>query len=432
MKKLLALICAAALSFTLTGCNALDGNIDTLLNPPAPTGQMGLVQGALKKSVKTKFTLKYPTNGDYRSAFIIKDLDGDGVQEAIALYSTTLDNTTNMHINLITNNGEEWTSRGSSSIVATGVEKVDFADINGDGKLEVIVGWSVYGSVEKRLSVYVLDSNGITSRIQESYSSYICRDFTKDNTLDVLIISKDSANSTASAKLIDLTSEGAEELGSCALDPAVSEYRTPVIFELDGRTAIYLDGTKGAGTITEMLLVDEGLINLSYNEDSASHFDTFRTGNTPISDVNGDGNYEIPISYLLTQAVAGTADNIYKTNWYCYNGAEFVMTLSAVTNQQDGYYLEIPEKWDGAITVTSNTTERLRTIFRLNTETGTSAEELVRIWAISKENGLIPTFEGSFKIAENDKFTYYAALGSYTGKEAITKDELKELFNLII
>ena len=148
--------------------------------------------------------------------------------------------------------------------------------------------------------------------------------------------------------------------------------------------------------------------------------------------MNGDGNYEIPISYLLTQAVAGTADNIYKTNWYCYNGAEFVMTLSAVTNQQDGYYLEIPEKWDGAITVTSNTTERLRTIFRLNTETGTSAEELVRIWAISKENGLIPTFEGSFKIAENDKFTYYAALGSYTGKEAITKDELKELFNLII
>ncbi len=432
MKKLLALLCAAVLTFTLSGCSTLDGNIDTLLNPPAPTGQLRQVQNALLESVKGELTLKYPTSGEYRSAFVMKDLDGDGVLEALAFYSTTLDNTTNMHINLITKDGSEWVSCGAASIVATGVEKVDFADINGDGKLEILVGWSIYGSVEKRLSVYVLDENGITSRIQESYSSYVCRDFTNDKTLDILIISKDAATATATAKLIDLNSQGTEELGSCALDPAVSEYREPVIFELDGRTAVYLDGTKGAGTITEMLLVDEGLINLSYSPDNATHFDTFRTGNTPIADINGDGNYDIPISFLLTQSLAGTADNIYKTNWYCFNGTEIVMTLSAIMNAQDGYYLELPEKWDGAITVTSNITEHLRTVFRLDAETGSSGEELLRLWAIPKEEGLTPTYENSFKLGENDKFTYYAALGEYKGREAITKDELKELFSIII
>ena len=162
MKKLLALLCAAVLTFTLSGCSTLDGNIDTLLNPPAPTGQLRQVQNALLESVKGELTLKYPTSGEYRSAFVMKDLDGDGVLEALAFYSTTLDNTTNMHINLITKDGSDWVSCGAASIVATGVEKVDFADINGDGKLEILVGWSIYGSVEKRLSVYVLDENGIT------------------------------------------------------------------------------------------------------------------------------------------------------------------------------------------------------------------------------------------------------------------------------
>ena len=107
------------------------------------------------------------------------------------------------------------------------------------------------------------------------------------------------------------------------------------------------------------------------------------------------------------------------------------MSLSVISNTADGYYLEIPEKWDSSITVTGNSAEHLRTVYRLDKITGTSAEELLKIQAIPKSAGLTPTSEGSFKLAENDNFTYFAALGSYTGVEAITKDELKDMFLMI-
>ncbi len=432
MKKLLSLILCAAMLFCLCGCDSFSGNIDSLLTPPAPSGVLKDVQSALNKSVNSSYTLKYPTSGEHRSAIVLKDLDNDGANEAFAFYSTTLDNTTSMHINYITLSDDGWTSKGQSSIVASGVEKIDFADLNGDGVLEILVGWSVYGSVEKRLSVYALQNGSIVSRIQENYTSYLNRDFNGDSTPDILIIHQDAANSVSTAKLLDLTDEGATEIGSCPLDPAVSEYREPVVFHLSGRTAVYIDGVKGAGTITEMLLVDSQLINLSYTDGNNTVFNTFRAGNTPIADINSDGNYDIPISYLLTASLSGAADNIYKTNWYCFSGTEIMMSLSAIMNSADGYYLEIPEKWDSSIAVTGNSAEHLRTVFRLDKETGTSAEELLKIQAIPKSAGHTSTYDGSFKLGESDKFTYYAALGSYTGPEAITKDELKDMFTMII
>lgn len=432
MKKLLAVILALLICFSLCGCDGLDGNVESLLSPPAPSGVLKEVQAALKKSVSGSFTLKYPTSGEHRSAIILKDLNGDGENEALAIYSTTLDNTTNMHVNYITCSDGVWASKGYSSIVASGIEKVDFADLNGDGVLEILIGWNVYSSVERRLSVYSITENSIATRIQENYTSYLYRDFNGDSTIDVLVIYQDAAKAISTAKLLDLSDEGATEIGSCLLDPAVSEYKEPVIFPLNGRTAVYIDGVKGAGTITEMLLIDSHLINLSYTDSNTSAFNTFRSGNSPITDINLDGNYDIPISYLLTESVLGAADNVYKTNWYCYNGTEIVMSLSAIMNSADGYYLEIPEKWDSTITVTSNSAEHLRSVYRLDQESGSSAEELLKLQAIPKEAEDPTIIEGGFKLGETDKFTYYAALGSYAGAEAITKDELKDMFKIII
>ncbi len=431
VKKLLAVFCAVCIVLSLSGCSMLDGNIDTLLAPPAPTGKLREVQLALEASVSDKITLKYPTSGDYRSAIVLKDLNGDGTEEALALYSTTLDNTTNMHINLIANNGEEWVSGGAASLVATGVEKIDFADMNGDGVLEILVGWSIYGTVEKSLGVYSVTDGGITSRILESYTSYIYRDFNNDDTPDILTIYQDTAKSVSTAKLLDLTEDGTAVLGTCPLDPAVTEYREPIIFELNGKIAVYLDGTKGTGTVTEMLIIDSGMTNLSFSADTTTAFDTYRSGNTATTDIDSDGNYDIPISFLLTESATGNADKIYKTNWYCYNGEGIVLTMSALMNYQDGYFLEIPEKWDSGVTVTSNSAERLRTVFRLDKESGNSAEELLKIQAVPKANGTASTHADSIKIGENDKYTYYAVFGTYTGAEALSIDELKELFKII-
>lgn len=432
MKKISAVILLILIMLTASGCSMLDGNIDTLLTAPSPAGELHDIQLALEKSTGKKIALKYPSNGDYRSAIVLKDLNGDGIEEALAFYSTTVDNTKNMHINLIVKNGEGWVALPSVSLVATGVEKVEFADMNGDGIEEIIVGWTVYSGVEKSVGVYSINEAGLTSRILENYSTYICNDFNNDSKPDLLIINKDIKKSVASAMLLTLSENGAEEYGACMLDPAATEYRDPVIFKLEnGDTAVYIDGVKGTGTITEMLIIGSEINNISYSGDNSTAFNTFRSGSTPISDINGDGNYDIPVSYLLTKSESDAGANIYKTNWYSYTGSEIVLTLSAIMNYSDGYLLAIPEKWDSTISVSGNSSERTRTVFKTDVETGNSADELLRIQAIPKSDTLSSTYVGSFKIGESEEYNYYAAIGSYSGPEAVTAEELGELFKII-
>ncbi len=432
MKKIIALILVICICLCLASCGLPDGNIDTLLSPPEPTGELNEVWNVLKKTVGDKITLKYPSSGNFRSAIIEQDLDKDGVREAIAFYSSTADNVTSMHLHLVSKLKKEWVSRGDVSIVATGIEKIEFADINGDGKNEIIVSWNIYGGVEKSVGIYTFDIDGIKSRLLENHTKYICKDFDFDKNPDLLIINKDMKNSVMVAKLLDLTRDGVKEIGSCQLDMGVTEYLEPVTFTAGDKTAVYIDGIKGTGMITEMLIIDDGVIsNLSYSPDNNTHFDTFREGSLEIKDINDDGNYDIPISFILTQSTDAKTESIYKTNWYSFDGKGISLSVSTVMNFTDGYYLEIPEKWDSTISVSSDSSDKSLSVSRLDNETGESAELLLKINATEKSDTLAPTFKGSTKIAENNNLVFYATLGSYKGAEAITSKELKNIFKII-
>ncbi len=432
MKKLIALFLMICIILCLTSCGFTDGNIDTLLSPPEPSGELNEVWNVLKKTVGDKTTLKYPSSGNFRSAIIEQDLDRDGSREALAFYSSTTDNITSMHLHLVSKLEKEWVSRGDVSIVATGIEQVEFSDINGDGTNEIIVSWNIYGGVEKSVGVYTFDSNGIKSRLLENHTKYICKDFDFDKNPDLLIINTDVKNSVTIAKLLDLTKDGVKELGNCQLDMGVTEYKEPISFSVGDKTAVYIDGIKGTGMITEMLIIDDGVIrNLSYSPDNSTYFDTFREGALEIKDINDDGNYDIPIPFILTQSTATQTENIYKTNWYSFDGKGISLSVSTIMNFTDGYYLEIPEKWDSTISVSSNPADKSLSVSRLNNETGESSELLLKINATEKSDTLAPTFEGSTKIAETDTLIFYATLGSYKGNEAITAKELKNIFKII-
>lgn len=417
-----------------TGCNRLDSNIYNLLAPPRAAGDMSDIQAALNKSINEKYSFKFPTSGEYRSAIILNDLNGDGTEEAVAIYSTTKENTTNMNINLIAKNGEVWYSTGNIKVVATGIEKIEFADLGGDSNKEIIVGWNVYESVDKSVGVYSVTEKGLVGRIFENYTSYLCQDFNADGKDELLTIYKndDKEQPLATAKLLALNNEGAEEISHCPLDPSATSYKEPVIFGIGDKTAIYIDATKGTDLITEMLVLDDGsLSNLSFSSEVGAGFSTLRPGGAYINDINGDGNYDIPVPFLLTQSENSGSENIYKTNWYCYDGSGITLSLSTIMNYADGYFLEIPEKWDAGISVIANSAERTRTVFRIDPIRGGSAEEIVKIQTLEKSATLNPTFAGSFKLAETENAVYYATLGSYTGSLAVTQEELINLFKLI-
>lgn len=434
MKKriICAVLCVTMLF--LSGCTGIVGDIDELLSPPRPSGELYFIQRALDESVNEKYVLKYPTSGDYRSAFVRKDINGDGETEAFAFYSTTSDNIVTMHVNLILKQNGAWKSVGDFKCVATGVDTVEFSDMDGDGVFEIVVGWSIYGSVDKSVGVYTVKNNLFAQRIIESYTRFLCGDIDGDGRSDLFLTHIDTANQTAVAKLIKLTDKGTEEIGNCELDGNVTAHSAPIVAKmLGGQTAIYVDAVKGDGMITEILGISGGKMFNALAKDGGAAMTTHRSSTVSIMDIDGDGVYEIPMIELMTQG-GGIGDDVYKTYWYAYGEDYLALKCTAIMNYADGWYIEIPKKWEDRITVIRDTANRERIFMRIDEETGNSAEVIlkIRVVPIATPIESITSFGfNTFEITRNDEYYFAASYNEMTMPESLSKEEIIAMFKLI-
>ena len=87
IKKAAAFLKAAAILSiaALTGCQA---TIENLLTAPKLTQEQSEIYQALINSSGSSIKLKYPRGGEYRSAFVLQDIDSDGTQEALVFYES--------------------------------------------------------------------------------------------------------------------------------------------------------------------------------------------------------------------------------------------------------------------------------------------------------------------------------------------------------
>ena len=128
-------------------------DVETLLRPPHPTGEQKKIQQALEKYINSEkkgktpdvdfgYVLKYPKSGDYRSAFVLKDLDSDGVEEAIVFYGQSGERS-NVYLNLLKKTDEGWQSIYDVEGVSPDIDRIQFGDMNADGISEIFTGWNI-------------------------------------------------------------------------------------------------------------------------------------------------------------------------------------------------------------------------------------------------------------------------------------------------
>lgn len=434
LKKLIALCLSALFAFTLSGCDILQSDVDNLMGAPKLEGDMSPVQQALEESVGEDMILKYPVSGEYRSAFILKDLNGDGSEEATAFYSVTADSTVSVHINLIALGDEGWQSKGDLSLVGNGVESVSFSDLDGDGGLEIIVGWMVYGTVEKQVGIYTYDGNTLVQRAIEPYTNFLCADITGDKVNDLSVVYLNSAEKTASAKIFSLSTVGITEVGQAPLDGGVSSYLPPVLSTLtDGWPAIYIDAVKGNGMLTEIIWYKDGILRSIYDPAAPETSLTYRNGTVTSRDYNGDGVIDIPVSELLVSTAEMTdADKAYYTNWSEYDGERFSILASTFMNYSDGYSLTVPDKWKERLLLIRKTEARMRFFYSFDPQTKLSGDELFRIVAAS-----VPDYEtgayaqDKYILLDRTDTLVYLAMIMPENSVGITEEDVRAMFSII-
>ncbi len=436
VKRFLAMVLALCLCLLLTACSGDFDSGENLLSPPEPSGEYALISAALKESVTGKYTLKYPTEGNYRSAIIVNDLDGDGTSEAIAFYSTTIDNTVTVHINFIIKQDGAYKSAGDIKIIGSDVECVEFSDLDKNGNTEIIVGYNIYGNVEKQVAVYEFKGSTPVQKCLEKYTEFIICDLDADGVSGLFIADLNSADKTAVAKLMQVDEGNIVQAGSCPLDGNVTSYYAPQLTKLEsGRPAVYIDAVKGAGTLTEVVYYDNGVLsNPFFNPETQVTEATYRDSAVTCRDINSDSVLEIPmLSPMPTASNLVQTDSVSVTKWCVPKDDSLIVTRAMLMNYTDGYSLRIPENLSGKLCVVKRTDSRLRVFYFYDEASGKAAGELFRMQAVAEKTWDSAEFgrDGFDELTRANGLVFAYRLGNFEGAEAVSKDDISNIFALI-
>ena len=388
MKKILAILLCVSLCVSLCGCNIFVFDTENILSPPELAGEFKYIQKALVESISGEYTLKYPTYGDIKSAVVTEDLDGDGTKEAFAFYSTSDAEETFMHLNVIVKDKNKYKSVDDSSKPASGIEKIDFDDLDGDGKKEIIVGWEIYAESEKQVAVYKFDGNALTQIMSQKYTNYMCLDFDDNGQNEILIQELDTKESTNKAALYSVTENGLTQISGCLMDGKV---KTAGRFKLSsltsGQKAVYIDEIKGIGAVTEVLFMAKSELKnpLLDAENTMENVKTIRSATIPSADINDDGIIEIPMASDIPNADFGSEEKLYYTNWCSFSGEVLTVKQVSIVNTADGYSINLPKRFIGNISILKSIDKRTRTIYLYDNELQIVGQKAVVFKAFDKE-----------------------------------------------
>ena len=434
LKNLICILLALCICACICGCGFVD-NTDDMVSPPELTGEMSPIAEALYDSAGSDCDLKYPADGDHRSAIVLEDINGDAVFEAFAFYSTSDDEMTTMHINVICQKDGEWTSVADKTIVAIGVEMVDFCDLNNDGAEEILVGWEVNGNKDKQLSVFTFHNNTLDQLLLQAYTSFLCCDLDSNGTNEVFVHLLNTAEKTNKSMVYSYSENEIAQTSGCIMDGSVKAASEPILSVLsNGQKAIYIDEIKGVGSVTEVLYLSKGeLINpLLDSENSYENIVTLRAASLEIKDINNDGILEIPVASDLPNAVSD-GEKLYYTNWCSFNGEKLSIKLITIVNTVDGYYLTVPNTMVGQLAVLKDTENHERKFYYYDASTATMGDMLFSITAIESDEWDSRDFnKGDMtEISRTDDEVFAVVLGTLADAFAINSDVIKDTFNII-
>ena len=148
IKKLISALVLGSMLVGLSGCNITDFSAENLLRPPKAVGDEAEIEQLIAKTADSGYTLKYPKNGKFRSAIIMTDLDGNDSNEAVAFFRNSAE-TSSVHMLVMYSKDNSWEIASDNIFETTDIDSVDFADLTGNGKAEIIVNSTTYTPTRK-------------------------------------------------------------------------------------------------------------------------------------------------------------------------------------------------------------------------------------------------------------------------------------------
>ncbi|MGI6772281.1 MAG: FG-GAP repeat domain-containing protein [Acutalibacteraceae bacterium] len=453
-KRILSLIALSLLfCFSLSGCSIGLKAVDNLLRAPKLTGENADLNKAFEDSVRkgkdSSIILKRPSNGSYRSSFIMYDLDGDGIEEAFVFYALSEDKTAT-RLNVLSRTTGAWSSVADFPGTGIGVYEILFSDLNNDGIKEIIVAWKITETTTiKNMTIYGgqssvgLAKDVLKPRANENYSALTVLDIDSDGKNEVLFTHFDTTTerSRAFARVLKMDSNGdIKHAGEAALNPKISSYTSFKTEYIGEMPRVYIDAhTGGVQMLTEMLYWDKEngkLIAPFYISEAGVNPLTLRNVAVESFDINSDRKIEIPLTSVLPgSSVTGSDSSIsaslYIVNWSVYENEKFNTVRRTYYNLNDMYSIVYPDDWQNRVAITQNLTDRLTVFSYYSSGSKKTGPELFSIKAfpvVSFHTDLLGDYQ---QFLSNKDYTYAYRITQEGEKFGITEGFITSEFTAL-
>ncbi len=311
--KIPSILCACVLLLCLSGCASISPSVDELLRAPILSGEYNDIRSALIEHFDDSVQLKYPTEGELLSPFALGDWNGDGVEDAVVLF--TLDESSFVFVGVLNKDeADAWQVAGVATGLSDTVVMLEFAAMQADDTQQIVVTFQAQG--EKYLAVYAFQEGWLSTVFQQPCSQYLIEDITGTGTDNLILITTDEAG-MLQMELLTFTEDGFTQ----GVIPSFNEvpftgYANIIASEaISGRQYLMIDGFVGEGQTT---LATE---MLWYNSATGSFAQTTLSGTKDLyndskrylidlisCDIDGDGAVEIPVQYGVEEG--GTLNHV--------------------------------------------------------------------------------------------------------------------------
>ena len=440
-KKITAVILSLCLLLNFSGCSFASFDTKSLMAPPKVNEDQQAIQELLQGD-RPDITFVYPQSGEYRSAVIMHDFTGDGVNDAIGFYSSETGNSGGVEVQFLIKTDAGWESSAAFQNSALQVDRVCFGTLSHTGHSLILIGWGSTAGTTGRTAganAYVYSPGGdITEYSLGTYAELAVTDFEGDGIVEVFTVDKflpaeeeGDEPTPAQAKLFSWVGGSMKEISSADADNSMAGYSSAAFGGLTSKlSGVVLDGLKADGsTSTQIFTLEDGTLkNFPADVNTEEYSNPFlrpSTASVLSRDINGDGLLEIPQVSLLPGLPEETMPDVtcYQVDWCRFQpGSQVRTVVRTMMNPTENYWFRLPYSLAGKITSYNDTSRRMVTyteIIKASEEDGYLLGEplfAIRVFTRSAWESRGPTSGYELLAAQND---------SVYGIQVFTKNNIR-------
>lgn len=359
MRRIILLCLLTAAFMALGGCYSK--SMDELYALPAAPKDYENLQKKINEVIDAGGEPTSPVSGDKIQSVQLQDLDGDGVQEAIAFFRMSDD--TPLKIYIYRQVGEDYEQAAVIASSGTSINSISYENLDDTPSLELVVSWQISDKVNF-LAAYSVNLQRQPGEVVElmrvDYTDFSLMDLDQDGQVELITLQYqaeggghvDYYNFQQGALVLDSTAPLSSGVTS------VQERKSGTL--KDNVPALFVTSPIPSDSentyVTDIFAVRGGrLENITLDTHTGRSEQTVRYFYNAVGcmDINGDQITEVPQpSELREYKGSSLVTNFWLVAWIQFSLDGTASTLyTTYYNSQDGWYFVLPDQWLGNLTL---------------------------------------------------------------------------------